>query len=269
MLLAAFAAGLAAAMATRSGSSTLVRRRLGVGRAGFRDSAVRTRLLAAVVSVAATCVALLVLGDRPQLVLVAVAAGGAGYAGVSLRRKTRQRALRHRRQAETVDICDAIVAELAAGSPPSRALTQVAADWPVLAAAARTAELGGEVADALRALSHESGRDSFHEVAAAWQVSLRSGAGLAGVLDRLSATLRRDDEARQEVIAALGAPRATARVLAVLPAFGLALGAGIGGDPVAVLLETMLGAVCLLVGSALAVAGLFWVEHIADTAELV
>lgn len=270
VLVAALAAAVAAATWVRAGSPALVRRRLGrsagVGPSG--RAARSTYLLAVVAPVATGCVAFVVLGDRPNLVLVAIAAGGVLYAGMALRRRTLRRARRHRSQAETVDICDAIVAELEAGSPPVRALEQVAADWPALDPAARSARLGGDVAESLRAVSRQPGRAALREMAAAWEVSLRSGAGLAAVLDRLSAALRRDDEARQEVIASLGAPRATARVLAVLPAFGLALGAGIGGDPVGVLLQSMLGAVCLLLGSGLAIAGLFWVEHIADSAEL-
>lgn len=270
VLFAALAAALAAATWIRSGSPARARRRLGrpagTGPAG-RVGPGAYRLIGAGLA-AAGCLAFVILGNRPNLLLIAIAAGGVGYASIELRRRTRRRAERHRHQAETVDICDAIVAELAAGGPPARALEQVAADWAVLGPAAHSARLGGDVAESLRAVSRQPGRACFHEVAAAWEVSIRSGAGLAAVLDRLSTALRHDDEARQEVIASLGAPRATARVLAVLPAFGLALGAGIGGDPVGVLLETMLGAGCLLLGSGLAVAGLFWVEHIADSAEL-
>ena len=201
--------------------------------------------------------------------MLAVTAAGVGYAAVGLRRRTALREARHRRQAEAVDLCDALVSELAAGSPPTRAIANVATDWPFLSPVARCAELGGDVAQSLRNVATEAGRGSFASIAAAWEVSARTGAGLADVLDRLATALRQEDEARQEVVAALGAPRSTARVLAVLPVFGLGLGAGIGGDPLAVLLESMFGAICLAAGSALAVCGLFWVEHIADAAELV
>jgi tight adherence protein B len=88
-----------------------------------------------------------------------------------------------------------------------------------------------------------------------------------GVLDRLAGTLRDDDEARQEVVSSLAASRATARLLAVLPVFGLLLGGGLGGRPWMVLIDSMIGAGCLLGGAVLAVAGVFWVERIADHAE--
>lgn len=266
---AALAAGAATASTVRSGSPALLRRRLGDACARPLPGVRRRRWLVATATlVAAPAVAFLLTGDRLNLIVLAATGGIVVYAVVALRRRTGRRAVRHRRQTETIEVCDAIVAELNAGIPPPRALSHVASDWPVLAPAARTAELGGDVARALQDLAREPGRAAFGQLGAAWQISVRSGAGLADVLDRLTVALRDEDEARQEVTASLGAPRATARVLAVLPFLGLTLGAGIGGDPVAVLLETMLGAVCLLAGSSLALAGLFWVEHIADTAEL-
>lgn len=260
--------GLTVALLIRTRSPWALRTRLGIRSAASSSrSARRARLRLSLTAVAATAVAVVVLGDRLHLLILAATGIAAAYAGTALRRCTVRRTERHRRQAETVDVCDALVAELAAGTPPPRALAHVAADWPPLRPAARTAELGGDIAQTLRSLSGEPGRESLRELAAAWEVSLRSGAGLAVVIDRLTGALRQDEEARQEVIASLGPSRATARVLAVLPLFGLGLGAGIGGDPLAVLLESLLGAICVCVGGALAIAGLFWVERIADSAE--
>lgn len=263
------AAATSAACVVRRGGPAVVRRRLGTHpRRPLNAAGGPVRAPAIVVLAASIGGAFVIVGDRPHLVLLAITAGGTAHALLALRRRSRRRTIRHRNQAETIDMCDAIVAELGAGIPPARALSHVAADWPVLAPAARTADLGGDVTDALRTLAHLPGRAAFAQIGAAWEVSISSGAGLAGVLERLAAALRADDEARQEVTASLGAPRATARVLAVLPLLGLALGAGVGGDPLAVLLGSLLGAGCLIIGSALALAGLFWVEHIADAAEL-
>lgn len=267
VLVAAVLAGVAVAVAITSPRGVL-RRRMGIaGKRPWlraRRPAVVTMAGAAVVFIALV----VLLGDSPHLILVAAVGCAIAYAAVVLQRRATLRAHRHRRQAETVDICDAFVSELTAGSPPPRMLEHVAADWPFLGPVARTADLGGDVTQALRSLATTPGRAALGDIAAAWEVSIRSGAGLAGVLDRLSRALRADDEARQEVIASLAAPRATARVLAGLPVFGLALGAGLGGDPVGVVFGTMLGAICLAIGSTLAIGGLFWVEHIADTAEV-
>ncbi len=117
-------------------------------------------------------------------------------------------------------------------------------------------------------MAHQAGFEPLAHIAAGWEVSHRSGAGLADVLDRLSLSLRDDEDVRLEVAGALGPPRATARLLAALPIFGALLGIGLGADPVGVLLGSMLGAGCLAVGAALAITGLFWVERIAAAAEV-
>jgi tight adherence protein B len=91
---------------------------------------------------------------------------------------------------------------------------------------------------------------------------------LAQVLDRLAAGLRSDDEARAEVTAALGPPRATAKMLAVLPVFGLVLGSSMGARPIDFLLHTGPGLGCLLGGVCLALLGVSWVERLATAAEL-
>jgi tight adherence protein B len=46
--------------------------------------------------------------------------------------------------------------------------------------------------------------------------------------------------------------------------FGLMLGAGLGGHPVALLVSTPLGTALLLAGAALALTGTVWVERLAD-----
>jgi tight adherence protein B len=104
-------------------------------------------------------------------------------------------------------------------------------------------------------------------VSAAWQVAGSSGAGLATVVDRIGTGLRSDEEARAEVRAALGPPRATARLLAVLPLFGVALGSSVGSHPVHVLLHTTWGWCCLSGASVLALTGVWWVDRLASAAE--
>jgi tight adherence protein B len=65
----------------------------------------------------------------------------------------------------------------------------------------------------------------------------------------------------------LSAPRATSRLLAVLPLAGLALGYGFGGDPVGFLAGSAPGQLSLVVGVALGCAGVLWTERIADLRE--
>jgi tight adherence protein B len=194
-----------------------------------------------------------------------VAAGAIGALVVRSRIAARTQAVR--RRARVVETCDQLAAELSSGQAPPRALRHAAMTWPDLAPVAAAAQLGSEVPAAWRMVAERPGADSLRSVAAAWQVAERSGAGLALVLERISEALRAEDAVRREVDAALGPPRATARMLAALPAFGLLLGIGMGGDPVGFLLTTPLGAGCLVTGSGFAVAGVWWVDRLAHAAQ--
>ena len=93
------------------------------------------------------------------------------------------------------------------------------------------------------------------------------GAGLADALDRLVAQDRRSEEVRRQLDAHLAAPRATARMLALLPLLGLLLGFAIGGDPLGWLLGTPLGWACLVLGLLLIAAGLGWATRIVARTE--
>lgn len=273
VMVAGLAAGGAVFLWGRPAPRVLLRRRLSAhgepDGAGDRSPwSRRVRPLGVLlVSAIAITVVVLVLGGRPHLVVLAGAAVGVWWATLTLRRRRRLHDRAIALRASVTDMCDALVAELGAGIPAPTALADLAQDWPILQPAAVTARLGGEVPQALASIARRPGAGPLRHLAAAWEISARTGAPLSGVVDRLAGAMRDDQEARVEVTAALGAPRATARLLAVLPLFGLALGGGMGSEPWEVLTGSMLGAGCVLGGAALAVAGVFWVEHIAAQAE--
>ncbi|SHN31503.1 type II secretion system F family protein [Actinacidiphila paucisporea] len=205
----------------------------------------------------------------------------AGMAAVPLvGRALRRRAERvaAERGAEAVGaLCGALAGDLRAGRPPHAALgdTIEAAGWtavPELSGAARlllsAARFGGDVPQALRAAARLSeGTRGLAAMAACWQVALDGGAGLAAALDRLAAALRAESDQRDDLRAQLAGPRSTAGLLALLPLFGVVLGAGLGADPARVLLHTATGLVCLLVGGLLEWAGLAWTARIIRAAE--
>jgi len=202
----------------------------------------------------------------PHVILAVTAVGVAMFGVRQWRGAVRHRRLHERRRlvSEAIGLMSA---ELRAGILPQRALAGLAPEFGFLAPAARAADLGGDVPAALRTASHDAGAELLTELSGAWLVAERAGAPLARVLDRLEETARGDLEIEREVQSGLAPARATGRLMAVLPVFGLALGSGMGGDPVAILTGTYPGALCLASGCALACLGVTWVERIASSAE--
>ena len=173
-----------------------------------------------------------------------------------------------RRRAAVIELCSALGAELRAGAAARDALiaaSRDARDVDHLAAVAAAPH--GDVAQALRATAQRHGGAGLRRLAACWQVSERSGSGLAPSVSRLAATLRDEEQVRREVAAQLAGPRATAVLLALLPVFGLAMGNALGANPLAVLAGTPLGRGCLVLGLLLEVAGLLWTARITRRAE--
>jgi len=109
--------------------------------------------------------------------------------------------------------------------------------------AGRAGQLGGLV-DALRRMAD------------------RTGAPLADLLERVAADARATDRIKALAAAQAAGAQATAWLLAALPAAGIALGYGIGADPLRVLLHTPLGAGCTAGAIALQVGGLVWADRI-------
>lgn len=215
----------------------------------------------------AGAVTVLWLGGTLSRLIAGMTGVGVGVVLLRLRLRSRAAAVRKRRATRNAELIDAFAAELGAGVLPAHALVHLAEDTPELAATAAAARLGGDVPHALRLAAELPGAEVLGELASAWEVSERSGAPMATVLDRLAERMRDDRELRREIDAGLGPARSTARIMAVLPLFGLGMGAGAGADPVHILLGTLPGAVCLAAGAGLACVGVLWVERIAVRVE--
>src|SRR5688500_4109318 len=173
-----------------------------------------------------------------------------------------------RRRAAVIELCSALGAELRSGATARDALIAASSDVPsVDHLAAVAAAPHGDVAQALRTTAERSGGAGLRRLAACWQVSERSGSGLAPSVSRLATTLRDEEQVRREVAAQLAGPRATAVVLALLPVFGLAMGNALGANPMGVLVGTPVGRACLVLGLLLEVGGLLWTARITRRAE--
>lgn len=204
-------------------------------------------------------------GGGPMAGLLILALGAVAHRWLRVRRRAADEAA-HR--TAVIELCTALVAELRAGRNPRDALAWAASTSEILERQIRPAlDYGRDAPVVLREMSARPGGYGLRRLAACWQVAESSGAGLAAAVDRLTNGLRSDEAQRREVSAQLAGARATARLLAGLPLFGLLLAAGLGGDPLRVLLHTPYGMACLGVGAALDAAGLFWTERIASAAE--
>ncbi|QWZ07440.1 type II secretion system F family protein [Nocardioides panacis] len=217
-----------------------------------------------VVAAAGAGAGLLVLADGTRLALGLVSLGALGGAGLLVRRGRAARAATVR-QAVVVDVCEALAGELRAGQPPAAGLEHCRELWPDLEPVVAAARLGADVPAALRRLAAVRGAEGLAEVASAWQVSERSGAGLAAALGQVALTARERQGTRRLVQGELASAQATARLVAVLPVASLAMSTGVGGDPWHFLLGTPVGVGCLGLGALFALAGLLWIDRIAAT----
>lgn len=199
--------------------------------------------------------------------------------GMTALRRVRARRLSAARVEATRQVADALgglVTELRAGAHPAVAAESVAADLrpggssrsggscrsggeaaAALRAIAAAARLGGDVDVALTDAA-ASGSTALPRVARAWALAQRHGLPLADVLDAVRRDLDAGVRYAGQLQARLAGPRASAAVLAGLPAVGLLLGEGMGARPVAVLATTGAGQALLLLGGLLLAAGIAW-----------
>lgn len=129
--------------------------------------------------------------------------------------------------------------------------------------------LGADPARSLRTarLYHPRSRAVRDALAAAWAVSGRTGAPLAGVLEGLARAVEDELDALAARDTALAGPKATARILSTLPLLGLGLGMVMGTDPLGVLLGMVWGHLALALGLGLSAAGLLWTRRLVCGAE--
>ena len=182
-----------------------------------------------------------------------------------LRGRLGQRRRDHDRT-EVARACTILAAQMRAGQVPTAALRSAAAECPVLADAAGMVAVGADVEQLWHRQAERPGQEGLARVARAWALSRQAGTALAPALTGVADALRSDQEVRRTIESELAAPVLTSRLLAALPLLGLGLGYSMGGNPVAFLSGSVIGAACLLLGVLLACAGVLWTERIAAKA---
>ncbi|MGB7981302.1 MAG: hypothetical protein WCF36_10995, partial [Candidatus Nanopelagicales bacterium] len=121
-------------------------------------------------------------------------------------------------------------------------------------------------ADAGAAGAHAPDAQALRGLAACWEVAEHSGAGLALAVARLGVGRRQAAEAEAELASELAGVRASARLLAMLPLFGLLIGQWIGAEPLGWLLGSAAGRGVLVAGIVMQLAGIVWLRRMVSVA---
>lgn len=169
------------------------------------------------------------------------------------------------RREDTIAAIGALAAELRAGTTPAQALVVTGGSPPVWPQTHAAALHHGDIPTALLADSSEV--PELNALNACWRVGIHSGSGLAASVSRLAHSLREAQETRFQLEAELAGPRATARMLALLPALGIGLGYLMGAQPLTWLISQPLGWATLVVGVSLTALGVWWTSAIATKVE--
>ena len=158
---------------------------------------------------------------------------------------------------------------LSAGVPPTAAWGYLDTTSPIVAAVAESVQAGNgvpsSIADASAALPPVA-RSAWRTVAAAWTVATEAGAPLAGALRDFARSLRTLAAVERDIQTALAGPRATARMVMVLPAIGVLFGLVLGFDTLGVLFTTLPGIGCLVVGTGLLGLAAWWNRRLVASA---
>lgn len=166
-----------------------------------------------------------------ELLALAVIVAGV-VAGASWLMDRRRLQARARATSATVAVlCDELADDLRMGRVPEEAIVAAGERWPPLAPVVAAAQLHHGVARGLHQVSSLPGAGGLRDVGAAWEVSERSGSGLADALAQVARLLAARERRVRVVDAELAAARATALVVSGLPLLILGMGTGIGTGP--------------------------------------
>ncbi|OBG55501.1 MULTISPECIES: type II secretion system F family protein [unclassified Mycobacterium] len=220
----------------------------------------------------AACLAVVAVGAAavllPLTTVLAVAVVGT-TANLRYRRRHRTRCAQREGQA-LEGALDVLVGELRVGSHPVRAFGVAAGETAgavaeSFRAVAARARLGADVAAGLRAAAKSSALPGhWDRLALGWQLASQHGLAIATLMRAAQRDIAERQRFSARVTSNMAGARATAAILAGLPALGVLLGELIGARPLAFLFNGRAGGWLLVVGSALACGGLLWADRITD-----
>lgn len=224
----------------------------------------RRRLLPAV---AATAAAAAAATQPPALIAVGMIA--AIVFGV-WRRRRRSRMRRRAEARAMASALEVLIGELRVGAHPARAFAVAAAECSgevgasLQRVAART-RLGADVAAGLLAAESDSAIPAhWRRLAVFWELAAQRGLALSVLMQAAYQDIVERERFSARMRAALAGARATAVILAALPALGVLLGELIGAHPVRFLLGGGSGGVLLVLGVGLIAVGLAWADRIIE-----
>lgn len=220
----------------------------------------------------AACLASGVLGAAVVLLpLTTVLAVSVVGATAILRYRRRHRIRCAQREGRALEgALDVLVGELRVGAHPVRAFGVAAGETAgAVAESLRTvaarARLGADVAAGLRAAAKSSALPAhWDRLALCWQLASEHGLAIATLMRAAQRDIAERQRFSARVTSSMAGARATAAILAGLPALGVLLGQLIGARPLAFLLDGRAGGWLLVVGSTLACGGLMWADRITD-----
>jgi len=167
---------------------------------------------------------------------------------------------------EVVRTAQVLESLLALGHIPSVALTLTAQECPVVAPAVAHLKMGGDPWEVMDDMARTRGFEGLGRIARVWRVSYVTGASMHEGLGVVRQSL--EDAADTAVVVAgeLAGPRATGRLLCLLPLVGLGMAVSLGANPLHFFTASWGGRLCLLIGAGLGCLGLVWSEHLASQA---
>lgn len=162
-----------------------------------------------------------------------------------------------------------LAAELRAGSTPLDSLERAAGARVPWAWALSAARFGDSIATGLLRDARENPRLGryLRQLAACWHVGTTQGAGLANTIERLAGGVKAQLELEATLNSELAAPRATGRLLALLPLVGIAMGYMLGADPLAWFIGSISGGVTFTLAVLLTCVGAVWSRRIVRRVE--